>query len=153
MIQRIQSVYLLLSSLCIWSLFLMPFSFLTVNITTNINGINEQVTDGIFNIYDNKILLVATAIVGALVLAIIFLFNNRKNQVLMSRILLFMILLLTLASIYLTFTLRNSLILSSYPSSFGLGFVVLIASIVFLFLAIMSILKDENIVKSMDRLR
>jgi Domain of unknown function (DUF4293) len=157
MIQRIQSIYLLLSALCTGSLFLMPFYFLKIAINDKLSNIQEIANDGVFNIYDNKLLLIISALISVFVLAIIFLFKNRSTQKQIVKFAMFFILLFALYIIYLTYALKSKIMLAaadfSFGISFGLGLIGLLGSFLFLLLAMFSIAKDEKIVKSMDRLR
>ncbi|MCX2679640.1 DUF4293 domain-containing protein [Galbibacter sp. EGI 63066] len=136
MIQRIQSIYLLIVVIVSSAL---PF---LVNLWTNNDGQKVYATD-------NMLYLGLFIGIAALAFVAIFLFKNRKNQFVLNR--LNMILNLFL----LGFFVYRSLILSgeSNISEKGIGMLLPIVSIVFLVLANKAIKKDEDLVKSVDRLR
>lgn len=99
---------------------------------------------------ENDILYSALFIASAVLAFItIFLFKKRKNQFVLNR--LNMILNLFL----LGFFVYRSLVLSGETnvSEKGIGMLLPIISIVFLVLANRAIKKDEDLVKSVDRLR
>ena len=145
MIQRIQSIFLLLSGVSFFSLFGVPFATSTV-------AIPNLLSDMIYNVQDSPILMVLCGLGGLLSIAAIFLFNNRPLQLKMSYLAIVFSILLPLVAFLLlfneqTFTTQSDKI----NDAFGLylPFISLILSI----LAARFIGKDENTVRSMDRLR
>ncbi len=145
MIQRIQSIFLLLSGVSFFSLFGVPFATSTV-------AIPKLLSDMIYNVQDSPILMVLCGLGGLLSIAAIFLFNNRPLQLKMSYLAIVVSILLPLVAFLLlfneqTFTTQSDKI----NDAFGLylPFISLILSI----LAARFIGKDENTVRSMDRLR
>jgi len=145
MIQRIQSIFLLLSGVSFFSLFGVPFATSTV-------AIPNLLSDMIYNVQDSPILMVLCGLGGLLSIAAIFLFNNRPLQLKMSYLAIVVSILLPLVAFLLlfneqTFTTQSDKI----NDAFGLylPFISLILSI----LAARFIGKDENTVRSMDRLR
>lgn len=145
MIQRIQSVYLLLASLALGGLHFLPLGKGDAMST----GI---LSDSLFNIYDSNLLLGA-AILGAVVLFItIFLFKNRKIQKGAATAGLFFIgvFMGILAMAYLD---NREILNSDNHFAFGLGMGLPIVALIFTGLGRMGIVKDDQIVKSMDRLR
>ena len=74
MIQRIQSVFLLLASISFFLLFALDF-------LTSKEPVAELMGDKVFDIQDNIGLTIITALGGIVAFANIFLFNNRKLQV------------------------------------------------------------------------
>lgn len=136
MIQRIQSIYLLVVVLISGGLpFLLPLW--TDGQANQVYAQNELMILGCFGV------------VTLLALIAIFMYKNRKNQFVINR--LNMILNLFL----LGFFVYRSLALSgeSNISEKGIGMLLPIVSIVFLVLANKAIKKDEDLVKSVDRLR
>ncbi|HLV62029.1 DUF4293 domain-containing protein [Galbibacter sp.] len=136
MIQRIQSIYLLVVVLISAGLpFLLPLW--TDGQANQVYAQNELMILGCFGV------------VTLLALIAIFMYKNRKNQFVINR--LNMILNLFL----LGFFVYRSLALSgeSNISEKGIGMLLPIVSIVFLVLANKAIKKDEDLVKSVDRLR
>jgi magnesium-transporting ATPase (P-type) len=136
MIQRIQSIYLLIVvALGVLGLYLP--------IWQNAENISVK---GFENIY--ILTLFATEIVLAFMS--IFLFSNRKLQFVIGRInILINILLLGVFGYYTQSFSGEAIIVSEKE----VGIVIPFVSIVFLVLANKAIRKDENLVKSVDRLR
>jgi len=80
MIQRIQTIYLALAAACAFGLFGLPFAT-----SAQSADATSLFADGIYNINDHVALLALFCGAGALALISIFLFNNRKQQLLMGR--------------------------------------------------------------------
>lgn len=133
MLQRIQSIWLLLASV---------FAFLTFKLPFYQPATQEGV---VVNAQSTIWLTVAAALSGALAFLNIFFFNNRKLQL---RLCLFGI-LITLALLALCF-----MEMSKFTNgSLALTCVIYFAIIAFYILAARGISKDEKLIKSMDRLR
>lgn len=146
MIQRIQSIFLLLASGSFFSLFSNPMSFATSEATTNATNTASVLADGIFNIQDDMGLIILTVLGGILTLGAIFLFKNRSLQMKISNLSI----LVALGTVgFLGF------LISKETTTFEMGFGIAapILAIVFSALATLFIKKDDKIVKSMDRLR
>ena len=145
MIQRIQSIFLLLSGVSFFSLFGVPFATRSI-------AIPDLLSDMVYNVQDSPILMVLAGLGGLICIGAIFLFNNRPLQMKMSYLgIVFSILLAVVAFLLIyneqTFKTQSDKI----DDSFGLylPFICLILS----GLAARFIGKDENTVRSMDRLR
>ena len=136
MIQRIQSIYLGIVALVAG---VLPFF---VNLWINAKGAA---------IYAQDELLIAGAfyISGALALLTIFLFKNRKNQFVVNRLNMILNLFLLGFFVYRSLNLSGE----ASVSEKGIGMLIPVFSIVFLVLANRAIKKDEDLVKSVDRLR
>lgn len=147
MIQRIQSIFLLLAAACAFCLFAFPFGTTEAPVTDS-----TIYADSVYNIQDNIALLALFCVAGGLAFISIFLFNNRKTQLLLGR-------LAIIANI-----IGFVMVIIFYINSAGelrnvddneniIGFSLPIAFLVFAFLAQRYISKDEKLVDSMDRLR
>ncbi|MFC4094502.1 DUF4293 domain-containing protein [Euzebyella saccharophila] len=136
MIQRIQTVYLLVVMLISA---ILPF---WVNLWSDANG-NE--------IYaQNEILIsIVFYVISVLALVAIVLFKNRKNQFVVNRLNLLLNLFLLGFFVYRSLNLSGE----TSVSEKGIGMLIPVISIVFLVLANRAIKKDEDLVKSVDRLR
>lgn len=136
MIQRIQTLYLTIVALVSG---ILPF---VVSLWLS----KEKVA--VFA-KDNLLVLGAFLVVTVLSIITIFLYKKRQNQFVLNR--LNMILNLSL----LGFFVYRSLNLSgeTLVSEKGIGIFIPIVSIVFLVMANRAIKKDEDLVKSVDRLR
>lgn len=145
MIQRIQTLYFLFTALTFGGLFLLPLAFSTA---TQIPVFADQV----FTIEEQPLLFIQ-AIAGALVaLVAIFLFKNRPLQIRLSYLLILQAIALPLVA----FVVLSDLIPTMDATAqvhYKAGFFLPAAAILFAILAIISIRKDEHLVKSMDRLR
>lgn len=135
MLQRIQTVYLLVVVLVNGLL-----SFFVTLYTVNA----EAVT--VFNNYTCLGLFVVSAI---LALVAIGTFKNRKNQFVVNRLNMILNLILLGLFVYWSLTLSGE----GTTSEKGIGMLLPVISIVFLVLANRAIKKDEDLVKSVDRLR
>jgi hypothetical protein len=154
MLQRIQSIFLLLSSLSIGSSFLKP---LNLGSFQNAAPTVEVAKDGVLNNFDNPILLGISVGMGIIALITIFLYNNRPLQ--MNIIKGFLVLGLAglgligylLKTILDTFGTNDST--NGIFTMNALGFIPPFLSIIFSVLAYRAIKKDETLVRSADRLR
>ena len=136
MIQRIQTLWLLLASICAFASVKLPFYFGSLEVP----GPTITITP-----YDNFMLLVfviATALMG---LVTIFLFSNRSLQIKMCVVGL----VLSLANL-----MHYFLYMKNFKSG-GLSLYSILSFLVpvFFILAIRSIYKDQKLLKSLDRLR
>lgn len=146
MIQRIQSIYLLLSGLAFGSLFLLPFA-------TSNKPVPEMMKDTIYNIQDSPILLGLT-ILGIIVsIGGIFLFNNRSLQQKTASLSIICAIFLPLVAGLLIYNEGTAFNEATTIINDKAGLYMPILSLIFGFLAYRGIKKDEGIVKSMDRLR
>lgn len=157
MIQRIQSIWLLLASVVILGLFVFPY----LNYTDLVGLGKKLLVTGSYAMVNNEnvkqesyiLQSIATAVLGFIPIFTIFLYKNRKRQLL----LIFVeILLICLFAIWLFISATNTLNLISQSfgaQNIGVGFFLLPIAIVFLAMAIGGIRKDEKIIKSADRLR
>jgi len=187
MIQRVQSIYLLLAFICVVLLILFPlFSMTAVSnvmgndsvvsaefgaygfvFTDEINSMEQSATqyqafgqladnpkNGYFPVY---LLYIGMAL---LTLSTILLYKKRKRQLLFARLNL-IIHILVVIGVYAFYYLGISAIKNVLPETadltitfaMELGFYLLLATIPFLLLAIRGIKNDENLVKSLERLR
>lgn len=139
MLQRIQSVWLLLAAAC--AFLSLKFPFFSGNITDSKNFTLFKDLNGLFNIP----LLMLTLSVGIIALVCIFLYKNRTQQF-----------RLTLIAIVLEVLLM--VLYYSYSNDFVNGTFALTAILqacvaFFLFLAAKGIRHDEKIVQDSNRLR
>lgn len=136
MLQRIQTIYLFLAALASAGL-IFVFSI-------GENNAGEAV-------FAQDILLVFGLFLAsaALSLVTIFLFKNRKLQFVLGRLNIILNLILLGLFVYWSLNISGE----SNISEKGIGMLIPIISIVFLVLANKAIKKDEDLVKSVDRLR
>ena len=144
MIQRIQSLFLLLSSAAFWTEFALPFA------TTDVAS-PGVLSDLVYNIHDSPVLIGLTVIGGLVTLGAIFLFNNRSLQKRLSYLGIVMAILLPLVTFLLIYNERTGDALGTIND--GLGIYPPIVALIFAVLAGRAIGKDDKLVRSMDRLR
>lgn len=137
MIQRIQTVYLLLVVVAIVAFIFVPFG-----------GIEIEGVQGILIIKEIVHFLVMSLGIGIIALAAIFMFNNRKLQM---RIVFINILITLILIGTFIYGLIAHVGLNKY--TFGAGAVFPIFILFFNVLAYNGIKSDDKLVKSMDRLR
>jgi membrane protease YdiL (CAAX protease family) len=136
MIQRIQTIYLLIVGL--FAALLPFFLYLWLD------------AEGAKFFAKHDILIIsAFAIIAALAVISIFLYKNRKNQFVLNRLNLILNLFLLGFFVYRSLNLSGETAVSEK----GIGMLIPVFSIVFLVLANRAIKKDEDLVKSVDRLR
>jgi drug/metabolite transporter (DMT)-like permease len=137
MIQRIQTIWLLVASAC--AFLTMKFAFFV--------GANDLTNFGEFNATtnNNMILLILTSVLGTLCLFTVFVFKQRKLQLWLT----ILAIIIGCLNIYLYFVYKKD-----YPdSNLSLTSVFAFAIPIFLFFAARGIYRDQKLVKSMDRLR
>lgn len=157
MIQRIQTVWLLLATVVILGLFMFPYlNYIDLVglgkklfVTGEYSAVNNE------SVKQNNFLLqaIATVVVALVPLAAIFQFKNRKFQL---KLIYLSILLIVLMGTWMYFTSVSTLDLISQnfgANNIGVGFFLLPIAIIFLAMAIGGIRKDEKLIKSADRLR
>ena len=153
MIQRIQSVWLALAACVLFSTLFIPYAqFLYEDQTTlfSMFGLEEnpkEVSTWFPYLY-------VTAFIGALCIFSILQFKNRKLQMNIGKILYVLILVLTGFIFYDVYTLGPKLTDDeAWKMAAGFGMYMPIISLILVFLANTKIKKDDNLVKSVDRLR
>ena len=139
MIQRIQSIWLLLSAILAGLTFRFPFysgNKVTADPAGNVNELTAS---------SNPLLLFFTAVLIVGSIAIIFIYRDRKLQ-----------LKLTIAALVLSvinITIYFTQIKKYISGNITITAVFALAIPIFLFLASRGIWKDDRLVKSLDRLR
>ena len=136
MLQRIQTIWLLLAAVCI---------FLTMEFSTYIGG----QTDGVMHILkgtENKLMTILTSMVGVAAAIAIFLYKNRKLQLRIVLIAFF----LEFVLVFLYYKEISKLTISgafSFTAGFHVAFIILVL------LAMRGITNDDKLVKDSSRLR
>jgi len=142
MIQRIQTIFLLLASLSAGAVFLLPFA------ASASTEKEDFFTDGIYNIYDDMGLMAIYGIAALLLFVTIFLFNNRSSQM---RVIGYTLGFLVTA---ISIPVFNLIYFDYFPGiNIKVGLFLPLLAIILGYLANRNINKDEELVKSMDRLR
>jgi drug/metabolite transporter (DMT)-like permease len=136
MIQRIQTLWLLLASICAFASVKLPFYFGSIEVP----GPTVTITP-----YDNFMLLVFVIATALMALVSIFLFSNRSLQIKM-------------CIVGLVLSLANLMHYFLYMKNFKTGGLSLYSILsflvpVFFILSIIGMYKDQKLLKSLDRLR
>lgn len=141
MIQRIQSIWLLIVALA---------AFATYTLTLYIGRLADG-TSRPFLLADNFLLVIMIIALGTLAIVCIFLFKNRKLQFRLSVLgVIFSIGYLFIEYLKVEeFKKTNNILTGSYQ----VGALLPVVMIIFFILAARGIYKDEKLVKSLDRLR
>ena len=145
MIQRIQSVFLFLGSLCFGGQVVWPFA-------TSSDGQAAYFADGQYNYADHIGLLIVVLLGIATCIGAIFLFKNRQLQLRLSYLGIVLTVVLGALAALLYMNAGNSFSQSATVED-GIGLYLLPLGIIFLAFAARFIKKDDKLVRSMDRLR
>jgi hypothetical protein len=154
MIQRIQTLYLLIADLLIATLFFVPFAEMSGNqgrlFLFNLSGIiSEGAANG--NISQKSWpLFILACLILVFLSYIIFLYKNRMRQKRFAYLAIFLLIGFT-ASIYFSVWKCSNLLGGNYSIKIYFTFPLIAA--VFVYLAIRGIARDEQLVKSIDRIR
>jgi hypothetical protein len=152
MIQRVQSIWLLLTSLTLFLLLLLPivtkqwsgseYSLLVTGLYQKTNSVSTRV-NGFLPLFSFTIVIALIAFIN------IFNFKNRTSQ---KRIATVVIVLIAGLSFWVS---QAALKIpgGTAGASFGIGAFLPILAIIWCFLAIRGIKKDESLIRSADRLR
>ncbi len=151
MIQRIQSVWLLLAAIVMSALFYL--NVYSVAVPSAVDMPPKMVNDylSVISIRNNFLALGLAGVSSLLSLVTIFLFKKRKQQISLTW-------LNILLCIGLTFWLYVGLnsFWSAYPENGGsiaVGLFLPVVTVFLLLLALRGLRKDEKLIKSLDRLR
>jgi hypothetical protein len=155
MIQRIQTLYLLASSILVLLWYFMPLADLVnyeSNFTFSIYGIKNP--DDQTWLYHTLIISIITTISIIATVATIFLYKNRKLQIKASQFLLLLYTTLVAVAFLIIDNAKSLLSLSNeIIIHHKISILFPLISLVLIFLAIKAIKRDEELVRSADRLR
>jgi len=141
MIQRIQTLYLLLAGAFLMLMHAIPFGVLT----------GGETASGIM-LADHQELVWVHALIALVAIISIFLFKNRRLQIRLIR-LASIALVLFLASLFLIIYQHRQALPEGQGLELGLGAVLPVVSMLMLMLAARAVRKDERLVASSERLR
>ena len=154
MIQRVQSLYLLLGVAALALMILAPVATLnigSIGYTINALGTDSSAADFIDHDHAGGILFLgALALTMAVMLTNIFLFSNRKRQLVIGRLTYLLLAGVVVTMVWYINGFEND---TDAGIEKRIGYFMPIAALAFNFLAIWSISKDEKLVRSVDRLR
>jgi hypothetical protein len=146
MIQRIQSVYLLLVVVISALLFFIPLFYFE----NGAAGADVAITRTSFSIATNAFLLILNCAIGAIAFVTIFLYRKRPVQIRSCNLTMVLICILIGLLFYTADALMNGM---NQRAHYQFGSYLPLMQLVFTFLAARGIKKDEALVRSADRLR
>ena len=152
MIQRIQTIYLVLAALLLGLTFAFPFatySLMQGEVIFNAYGVSDNA--GEINTFFPYYIVIALSM--GLALFSILQYKKRKLQITVGRF-LYLLLGVTIAFVFIDFySLKGQLEVDSAAVSYGVSMFLPVAALPILFMANRNIRKDEDLIKSLDRLR
>jgi len=154
MIQRIQSIYLLTASLLIGSLLFLPF----IEIVSANGDIYRFDSSGFYRegIQNPKVIFESLSIMLLVIVSAIFIFitifqyNRRTRQIGFSKL---NILIILVVSAIMCYDVNRCVQLTQGIYSLKVYLAFPLISIILIYLAIKAIIKDERLLKSIDRIR
>ena len=152
MIQRIQTIYLLLAALILGLTFVFPFATYILgqgDVLFNAYGVSENALEinTFFPYYISISLSMGLALFSVLQ------YKKRKIQITVGRF-IYLLLAVTIAFLFIDFyTLTAKLGIESDLVNPGIGMFLPVAAVPIIFMANRNIRKDEALIKSLDRLR
>lgn len=155
MIQRIQTIWLFLTTTVIFALFLFPYlQILNASGTAKaikVTGVYENIGGQIVQTSDFTGLTIATVILGLLPFVIIFFFRERQKQIKLC----YLVIVLILGYSFWMAQTAKSVIgdLQLQLQNYGIGVILPCLAVLFIILALRGIRHDEKLIKSADRLR
>lgn len=157
MIQRIQTILLLLAGVALVLLLNDAFQFAVLDQEAEIvteAAASTAFADGEFTLDDNMILVLAAMGGALLAFLTILLFKNRKLQITLTKIFIFIALIINGLVFYLLYK-DLGIVQDNVDAGFTIktGSFMPVIAIVLGYLALRFIQKDDKLVKSMDRLR
>ncbi len=162
MIQRVQSIYLLLIAICQSLLFftaLATFTSYENSFNLSLFGFYKLSSSGNEMLINNYALMVVNVLMILFSIYIIFGFKNRKKQIKLTAF-NFLLICAFIVLMFYSYDNAKNLLDSTFndkPSdtstTFGIGMILPLLSMVFNFLAMRGIKKDEEMVNSADRIR
>jgi len=145
MIQRMQSLLLLLATGSIGTLLAFPFLRATEEVEQS-----DFLADGQYSVLDHPANMAAFGLAGLLALIAIFLFRNRKAQM---RLTVTAMVLLVVAAVVAVVLLTQDVPNLTFDYAVGIGTFLPLLALILSGIAYRLIKKDEKLVRSMDRLR
>lgn len=155
MLQRVQTIWLFFATAAIFSLFLFPY-LQTFNTdgsvkALKVTGIQENIGGQIVQTEAFTGLTIATVIIGLIPFITIFLFKNRKKQMMLCYVSIVSILGFSFWLVQTAKTALGGITLQS--ENYGLGVILPSLAVFFMVLALRGIRRDDKLIKSADRLR
>lgn len=156
MLQRVQTIWLFFATVSLFSLFLFPCVQVLGNLqgsakSIKVSGIYENINGQIVQTQGFTLLTIVTVIVALLPFVAIFMYQNRKRQIVTCYVALILILAHSFWLVQMVKKAIDPLVLEM--DNYGLGLILPSLSILLIILAIKGIRRDEKLIRSADRLR
>ncbi len=152
MIQRVQSIWLLLTSLTLFLLLLLPIVTKQNNgteLSLMVTGLYQKANGASVKLSTHLPLLITTIAIAVMALVNIFNYKNRLRQKRMV-----MAIIAFLAGLnFLVFGAAQRIPGGTEGATYGAGLFMPLLAIIWCFFAIRGIRKDEQLIRSADRLR
>lgn len=151
MIQRIQSLYLLIASVITATLFRIPVLSIISNDRNYVifyNGMKDYMTHETVSTNPAGLLILVFAVIVPLIA--IFIFKKRVLQMKFVNYSIMFNVLFIVDMVYYLYRIKQSV---DFSVEFQLGIVLPFVSIILLYLAKRNIKKDEELIRSVDRIR
>jgi ABC-type polysaccharide transport system permease subunit len=152
MIQRVQSIWLLLASLTLLMLLILPIVTKTENGTEFcilVSGLYQKTAQGTLKMDTFLPLFISTIVIALMAFANIFTFKNRDLQKKICNV----VIILTVGLSFWISQAAQKIPGGMEGAGYNAGAFMPILAIIFCFLAMRGIRKDEQLIKSADRLR
>jgi len=155
MLQRVQTIWLFFATSAIFSLFLFPYLQVInpdgTSKAVKVTGVYESIEGNIVQTEPFLALTIVTVILGLIPFIAIFLFKNRKNQMLLCVVCIAGILGFSFWMVQTAKQVLGNITLQT--ENYGLGVILPSLSVLFVILALRGIRNDEKLIKSAERLR
>lgn len=155
MLQRIQTIWLFLASTALFSLLLFPtmhwMDATGKSEMAKINGVYESINGQLVQTQPFTLLSIFCVLLALIPFIIIFFYQDRKLQIKLAYLSIVAVLAF---SFWLAQSIKQITNIQSFnANNYGIGALLPSLAILFIILAIRAIRKDENLIRSADRLR
>lgn len=156
MIQRVQSIYIILSIVVVFIATLFPFGSYEIGDQVISFGAfgweseNNLLISNYPKVFSNYPYFIGYLFTISLSIFTLLKYKNRKSQLSLGKANYF-VLLITIIYMFLSVTLPEEIV--SEDPTYGIGLYLMVSAIPLIFLANRGVKNDEKLIKSLDRLR
>lgn len=155
MLQRVQTVWLFFATAAIFSLFLFPYLQVInpdgTSKVVKVTGVYQSMDGVIVQTEPFLALTILTVLLGLIPFLTIFIFKNRKRQIILCYTCIAGILGFSFWMVQTAKAVLGNITLQT--ENYGLGVILPSLAVLFVILALRGIRNDEKLIKSADRLR
>lgn len=155
MLQRIQTIYLLLTAVCVFMIYLFPVGYIKIvdeSYDFTVNGLEFTIDGNVKNLSTIPFSILVP-VIGLFSVLSIFLYKKRKLQLQLGRLSYILHLTLIVLFFFGIDGAKEQLPNNDVAHVGYTGIYFPIAALAFIFLANRSIKKDEELVQSLNRIR